>query len=81
MEAIEKNRSKVEDKLFDLLATWLKRESENQPKPTWKKLCEAVSTVDRTRAEAIAEEHQCDCCYCLGNVILSYLIFLLKKLS
>ena len=66
MEAIEKNRNKAEDKLFDLLATWLKRESENQPKPTWQKLAEAVNKLNRTRADKIAEEHQCDCSDCSG---------------
>ena len=78
IKAIESNRKRVDEKLMDLVEAWLRRESEKQPKPTWKKLCEAVSTVDRTRAEAIAEEHQCDCCYCLGNVILNYSLPFLK---
>ena len=64
---------------MDLVEAWLSRESEKQPKPTWKKLYEAVSTVDRTTAEAIAEEHQCDCC-CLGNVIPDSFISSLKIL-
>ena len=70
VDAIEGERKKASDMLMDLLAVWLRRESEGQPKPTWKKLCEAVNTIDRTRAEVLAQEHQCDCPVCLGNCLI-----------
>ena len=77
VDAIEGERKKASDMLMDLLAVWLRRESEGQPKPTWKKLCEAVSTIDRTRAEVLAQEHQCDCPVCLGNFLVLHLVHVL----
>ena len=70
VDAIEGDRKKANDMLMDLLGVWLRRESEGQPKPTWKKLCEAVSTIDKTRAEVLAQEHQCGCPVCLGNCLI-----------
>ena len=74
VDAIEADRKKAGDMLMDLLAVWLRRESEGQPKPTWKKLCEAVSTIDKTRAEVLAQEHQCDCPVCLGDCLVSHFV-------
>ena len=70
IEAIEGNRKNTDDILVDLLAAWLRRESEGQPEPTWKKLCEVVSTIDKTTAEVLAQEHQCDCLSCQGNPLV-----------
>ena len=79
VKAIEGNRNGTEDMLMDLLAVWLRRESEGQPEPTWKKLCEAVSTIDKVRAEMLAQEHQCDCPLCLGNcLVLHFYMFYMQ---
>ena len=65
--AIESSRKPdVDEMLMDMIAAWLKIDNETQPKPTWKKLCEAVGKINRRRAEVIAQEHQCDCSDCLG---------------
>ena len=39
-----------------MLSSWLQRKNPEQPLPTWKILCDAISTVDRTAAEKIAAD-------------------------
>ena len=70
LRAIESNRKEVDEMLMDMIAAWLEIESETQPEPTWRKLCEAVGKINRGRAEVIAQEHQCDCSDCLGIATL-----------
>ena len=70
LRAIESNRKEVDEMLLDMIATWLERDSETQPEPTWRKLCEAVGKINRGRAKVIAQEHQCDCSDCLGIATL-----------
>ena len=60
--------------MMDMIAAWLEIDSETQPEPTWKKLCETVRKINRRRAEVIAQEHQCDCSDCLGIATLPYTI-------
>ena len=69
--AIESSRKPdVGEMLMDMIAAWLKIDSETQPEPTWRKLCEAVGKINRSRAKEIAQEHQCDCSNCLGIATL-----------
>ena len=70
LRVIESNRKEVDDMLMDMIAAWLEIDSETQPEPTWRKLCEAVGTINRRRAEVIALEHRCDCSECLGIATL-----------
>ena len=70
LRAIESNRKEVDEMLMDMIAAWLEIDSETQPEPTWRKLCEAVRKINRRRAEEIAQEHQCDCSDCLGIATL-----------
>ena len=39
-----------------MLSSWLNRDSPDQPLPTWKILCNAIATVDRTAAEKIVAD-------------------------
>ena len=50
------NNDKVKECMSELIAKWLKRETLQQPRPTWSILCDAIATVDRTAAERIATE-------------------------
>ena len=46
--------------MFEMLAVWLKRESAQQPVPTWNNLVRAVSdSVGIAEAENIAENFVC----------------------
>ena len=37
-----------------MIETWLKRETPEQPLPTWSRLCTAIASVDLSSAERIA---------------------------
>ena len=39
-----------------ILESWLNRDNSAQPLPTWRILCNAIATVDRTAAETIAAD-------------------------
>ena len=39
-----------------MLESWLNRNNPEQPLPTWRILCNAIATVDRTAAEKIATD-------------------------
>ena len=53
---------------MELLAVWLQIETTpDQLNPTWKNLCDAVSTVDKTLAKKMAQEHLISrCSECTG---------------
>ena len=60
IDIIARNNNKDAIKcMSELIATWLKRETLEQPLPTWKMLCTALATVDRTAAEKIAIDKGC----------------------
>ena len=68
IEAIETDKSSSEDRLMELLASWLRIQNKAQSKPSWKSLCDAVRGIDKTKAEKIAKEHQCSCDECAGKI-------------
>ena len=48
--------------IFAVVNTWLKRSLGQvcvDVKPTWRSLCLALSTIDRTLAKELAEKHDC----------------------
>ena len=71
IDTIKEDDSKAKKRLLASIASWLKRESPDQPLPTWRVLCNAITNINRGAAEKIAENHQCDCDKCIGKVIIS----------
>ena len=53
--------------MSDMLDRWLRRETSEQPYPTWRKLCLVLCNIDRTAAEKIARHHQFDLNKHTGN--------------
>ena len=39
-----------------MIEAWLKRETPEQPLPTWSRLCNAIANVDLSSAERIAAD-------------------------
>ena len=66
VESIREDYDTSIKRLSELIAVWLRRESDKQLLPSWRVLCVAIASVDRTSAERIASEHQCDCIQCKG---------------
>ena len=56
------------DCLRKLLDVWLKRSSPEQPLPSWRGLCDALSNLDQSLSERISSEHQCSCSLCTGAI-------------
>ena len=57
IEIIAKDNNKVKQCMSELIAQWLRRDTPEQPLPTWRILCEAIATVaDRTAADKIARD-------------------------
>ena len=48
------NNNNVTRCMSDMIASWLKRETPEQPLPTWRNMCTAIASVDLTTAERIA---------------------------
>ena len=57
--------------MMKMFSAWLKRENEQQSRPTWKCLCTAIARVDRTASERIFSEHQSHCDLCKGKFYFS----------
>ena len=53
------NYHDVKEKMLEMLASWLKRESKGQPVPSWNILLTTLSEYDRIQAEQIASEFVC----------------------
>ena len=64
IETINVDKSTSQKRMSAMIVVWLKREDIKQPLPTWRLLCQAIASVDRTYAERISKEHQCDCTEC-----------------
>ena len=72
VQAIRKEDGKdCADCLRKLLDEWLKRSSPEQPLPSWRGLCYALSHLDQSLSESISAQHQCGCSICTG-VITNY---------
>ena len=50
----QNNSNNVTGCMSDMIASWLKRESQGQCLPTWRNMCTAIAGVDLTTAESIA---------------------------
>ena len=60
LDAIQKDYDDTKDRMFEMLASWLKRESAQQTVPTWNNLIRAVSdSVGIAEAENIAKNFVC----------------------
>ena len=59
LKAIEANIDAIRDRMFEMFASWLKRETKNQKKPTWNRLLETLSRVDEVQTEYISTSHIC----------------------
>ena len=66
VETIRADHDTSIKRLSELIAVWLRRQSDGQPLPSWRVLCDAIASVDRTSAERIASKHQCYCVQCKG---------------
>ena len=67
VETIRQDFKYCGKKMSELIAVWLRRESDGQPLPSWRALCDAIASIDRTSAERIASQHQCYCSQCKGK--------------
>ena len=56
IDIIARNNNNVTRCMSDMIATWLKRETQEQPLPTWSRLCNAIASVDLSFAERIAAD-------------------------
>ena len=50
------NSNDVTGCMSDMIEAWLKRETPEQPLPTWSRLCNAIANVDLSSAERIAAD-------------------------
>ena len=67
VEAIRADGKDSADCLRKLLGEWLKRSAPEQPLPSWRGLCDALSHLDLSLSERISDQHQCGCCICTGS--------------
>ena len=56
------------DCLRKLLDEWLKRSSPEQPLPSWRVLCDALTHLDPPLSKSISAQHQCVCSLCTGVI-------------
>ena len=66
VQTIRANGRDVSDCLKRLLDEWLERNSSDQPPPSWRRLCDALSNLNRALSEKISSQHQCECSQCTG---------------
>ena len=59
LHAIKKDCDDVKEMMFEMIASWLKRESKEQPVPSWNILLTVLSEYDRTKTEQIASKFVC----------------------
>ena len=59
LDNIKKDCDDVKEMMLEMLASWLKRESDSQPVPSWKILLTTLSECDRTQTTQIANKFVC----------------------
>ena len=59
LHATKKDCGDVKEMMFEMIASWLKRESKEQPVPSWNILLTVLSEYDRTKTEQIASKFVC----------------------
>ena len=62
LDNIQENYLDVRKRMLEMLASWLKRENEKQPVPTWNILLKTLSEYDRMKCTQIASELDCSVC-------------------
>ena len=59
LDNIKKDCDDVKEMMLEMLASWLKRECDNQPVPSWNILLTTLSEYDRTQTKQIASKFVC----------------------
>ena len=59
LQSIEKNYKDVKEMMFEMLASWLRREMTEQPVPSWNILLTTLSEYDRVLTTQIASKCVC----------------------
>ena len=59
LRAIKANNDTVRERMFEMIASWLKRESINQPLPTWNRLLKILSRFDEILTGYISISFAC----------------------
>ena len=60
LDNIKNDCDDVRERMLEMLASWLKRESRKQPRPSWHILLKALSEYDRIKTAQIASEFICN---------------------
>ena len=59
LDNIKKDCDDVKETMLEMLASWLKTESDSQPAPSWNILLTTLSEYDRTQTTQIASKFVC----------------------
>ena len=59
LDNIKKDCDDVKERMLEMLASWLKKESQKQPVPTWNILLTALSEYDSIQTTQIASTFIC----------------------
>ena len=59
LRAIKANHPTVRERMFEMIVSWLKRESKNQQIPTWNRLLKTLLRFDEAQAKDISESYVC----------------------
>ena len=59
LRAIKANHPTVRERMFEMIASWLKRESINQKKPTWNRLLKTPSRFNEIQTGYISTSFVC----------------------
>ena len=60
LHTIKKDCASVREMMYEMIASWLKQKSIEQPAPTWNILLTTLSEFDRVEAEKIASNFVCN---------------------
>ena len=60
LDCIQKDGVDVKERMLEMLASWLKRESRKQPRPSWHILLKTLFEYDRIKTAQIAGEFICN---------------------
>ena len=73
LHTIKKDCDGVRQMMFEMITSWLIRETEEQPVPTWNILLTTLSEFDRVEAEKIASNFVCN--HGKMDSIMSYMYY------
>ena len=59
LDYIQKDCDNVKERMLEMLASWLKRESRKQPAPSWNILLKALFEYDKIQTTQIASKFIC----------------------